>query len=420
MTLKLSRSGTETTTRWEAISRVPRSARARIGAPLVASLFRRAVSDLPMRVEYPGGAVCGAGLDGPRLIVHRPNAFHARIAEAGLIGFGEAYMAGDWSAPDLSAALTVLASRIDTMVPSSLQRLRAVCLPRLPRSQRGTRSGAQANIAHHYDLSNEFFGLFLDRTMTYSSALFATLDTPPRPEDLAQAQIRKIDRLLDEARVTAGTRLLEIGTGWGELAIRAAARGAKVYSVTLSRRQQILARERIEAAGFSDSVTVALQDYRDVTGRYDAIVSVEMIEAVGYEYLAEYMRTLDRLLAPGGRIALQAITMPHDRMIASRRTYTWVHKYIFPGGFLPSTKLLTDVTVEHTGLRITGRYCFGQHYAHTLRLWLQQFTAYSAGAEALGFDRTFRRMWRLYLAYSEAGFASGYLDVQQLVLERDS
>lgn len=418
MTLNQSRPEARTSTRWEAITRVPRSARTRVGAPVVAALFRRAVSDLPMRVEYPGGKVFGAGSDGPRLLIHRPNDFHARIADAGLIGFGEAYMAGDWSAPDLSAALTVLAARIGTLVPAPLQRFRALCLPRLPRAQRGTREGAQANIAHHYDLSNEFFGLFLDRTMTYSSALFDTLSPAPDSIDLAQAQIRKIDRLLDQAGVKEGTRLLEIGTGWGELAIRAAARGARVYTVTLSREQQLLARERIEAAGLADRVTVALQDYRDVTGRYDAIVSVEMIEAVGYEYLPEYLRTLDRLLAKDGRIALQAITMPHDRMVASRHTYTWVHKYIFPGGFLPSTQLLTAVAAEHTGLQITDRYSFGQHYAHTLRLWLQQFTAHTSGADALGFDQTFRRMWRLYLAYSEAGFASGYLDVQQIVLQR--
>ena len=190
-------------------------------------------------------------------------------------------------------------------------------------------------------------------------------------------------------------------------------------SVTLSREQQLLARERIDAAGVADRVTVALEDYRDVTGRYDAIVSVEMIEAVGYRYLPTYLRTLDRLLADGGRVAVQAITMPHARMLATRNTYTWVHKYIFPGGFLPSTELLGQLTADHTGLRIVDTYSFGPHYAHTLRLWLQRFTAHTGGADALGFDRIFRRMWRLYLAYSQSGFASGYLDVRQFVFERD-
>lgn len=405
--------------RWAAVARVPRSPRARVGAPIVATLFRRAVADLPLRVEYPDGVVFGSGPEGPRLLLHRPDDFFARIADGGLIGFGEAYMAGDWSAPDLAAVLTVLASRIDTLIPAPLQRLRAVCLPRHPSSHRGTRSGARANIAHHYDLSNEFFGLFLDETMTYSSALFDALDPAPQWPDLAAAQCRKIDRLLDAAGVTAGTRLLEIGTGWGELAIRAARRGAVVRSVTLSREQQLLARERIDAAGVADRVTVALEDYRDVTGRYDAIVSVEMIEAVGYRYLPTYLRTLDRLLADGGRVAVQAITMPHARMLATRNTYTWVHKYIFPGGFLPSTELLGQLAADHTGLRIVDTYSFGPHYAHTLRLWLQRFTAHTGGADALGFDPIFRRMWRLYLAYSQAGFASGYLDVRQFVFERD-
>lgn len=191
-----------------------------------------------------------------------------------------------------------------------------------------------------------------------------------------------------------------------------------MYSVTLSREQQLLARERVAAAGLTDRVTVALQDYRDVTGTYDAIISVEMIEAVGFRYLPTYLAALDHLLDDDGRVALQAITMPHARMLATRNTYTWVHKYIFPGGFLPSSELLSTLTAEHTDLSIVDRYSLGPHYAHTLRLWLQRFTASAGGADALGFDPTFRRMWRLYLAYSEAGFASGYLDVEQIVLAR--
>ncbi|MFE3289172.1 class I SAM-dependent methyltransferase [Rhodococcus sp. NPDC059234] len=407
--------------RWEAIARLPRGPRAVAGAPLVAAMFRAAVTDLPLRVEYPDGTALGAAPGGgPLMLLHRPGDFAARVAAGGLIGFGEAYMAGDWSAPHLAAVLTVLASHIDTLVPAPLQRLRALCLPRQPRAQRGTRAGARANVAHHYDLSNEFFSLFLDETMTYSSALFDGLDPAPSWTDLADAQRRKIDRLLDAAGVGAGARLLEIGTGWGELAIRAAQRGARVHTVTLSREQQLLARERIAATGLADRVTVALQDYRDVTGRYDAIVSVEMLEAVGYRYLPTYLQTLDRLLADGGRVALQAITMPHERMLATRRTYTWVHKYIFPGGFLPSVELLEQLTAAHTGLRVTDRYSFGPHYAHTLRLWLGRFTARSGSADTLGFDPIFRRMWRLYLGYSEAGFASGYLDVHQFVLARES
>ncbi|WP_418952904.1 class I SAM-dependent methyltransferase [Streptomyces luridiscabiei] len=228
-----------------------------------------------------------------------------------------------------------------------------------------------------------------------------------------------VDLLLDAAGVGEGTRLLEIGTGWGELAVRAAARGARVVSVTLSAEQRQLARTRIREAGFEDRAEVRLCDYRQVTGEYDAIVSVEMIEAVGEEFWPVYFRTLDRLLAPGGRVALQAITMPDDRLRASRSTYTWIHKYIFPGGLLPSTEAIERVTTEHTRLRTVQRIGYGAHYAETLRLWRERFTERSAEVDALGFDAVFRRMWTFYLAYSEAGFRSGYLDVQQLLLTRE-
>jgi cyclopropane-fatty-acyl-phospholipid synthase len=406
--------------RWTEIARVPAGLRTKLGVPVTRALFRAAVRDLPLRVEYPDGTVLGAaggGVPGvPRMLLHRPDDFFGRIADSGLIGFGEAYMAGDWSAPELTAVLTALASRIDTIVPAGLQGFRPLLLPRTPSNHRGAHADTRANIAHHYDLSNEFFSLFLDQALTYSCALFETVDPPPAWRDLAAAQHRKIDRLLDATGVGVGTRLLEIGTGWGELAIRAAQRGAQVHTVTLSREQQLLARERIAAAGLADRITVQLCDYRDITGRYDAIVSVEMIEAVGYRYLPAYLRTLDRLIDPRGRIGLQVITMPHKRMRASRNTYTWVHKYIFPGGFLPSVKLIEQIVATHTNLLICQRHSFGPHYAHTLRLWLQRFTANSAGADALGFDRIFRRMWRFYLAYSEAGFASGYLDLHQVVL----
>lgn len=406
--------------RWAELHRAPRGWRAALGRPVAAALFRNAVRGLPLRVEFPDGRVLGSAEDptAPRMLIHDPGGFAGRIADGGLIGFGESYMAGEWSAPDLPGVLTVLAAHIDRLIPQSLQTLRTLCLPRLPRGMRATASGAARNAAHHYDLSNDFFALWLDETMTYSAADFDRLDPPPVWGDLAAAQCRKIDRLLDAAGVGPGTSVLEIGTGWGELAIRAAARGATVRSVTLSREQRRLARERVAAAGLADRVTIDLLDYRAVDGRYDAVVSVEMIEAVGYDYLPDYLTTLERVLAPGGRIALQAITMPHDRMLASRRTYTWVHKYIFPGGFLPSERLLSQRLSEHTGLRVVQRQEIGPHYAHTLRLWRERFTAETERVAAQGFDRIFRRMWRLYLAYSEAGFRSGYLNVVQLVLER--
>nr|WP_235947167.1 cyclopropane-fatty-acyl-phospholipid synthase family protein [Nocardia terrae] len=398
---------------------VPRGPRARLRARAAAALFRRAVARLPVRVEFPDGTILGAGADAqplPRMIIRDPDSLFARIGSQGLIGFGESYTAGDWTAPDPAAVLTAFAREVDRLIPPALQGLRRVLLPSPPERDRGTVADAQANIAHHYDLSNEMFLLFLDRTMTYSSALFTDVAAASW-EALAAAQCRKIDRLLDAAGVGAGSRVLEIGTGWGELCVRAAARGAVVHSVTLSRRQLELARLRVAAAGYADGVHIELLDYREVRGEYDAIVSVEMIEAVGYRQWPTYFARLDARLAPGGRIALQAITMPHERMLATRHTHTWIQKYIFPGGFLPSTEAV-ETAAARTRLRVRERFCFGPHYAETLRLWRERFDTRAPELEALGFDGTFRRIWQFYLAYSEAGFRSGYLDVQQIVLDR--
>jgi cyclopropane-fatty-acyl-phospholipid synthase len=249
--------------------------------------------------------------------------------------------------------------------------------------------------------------------MTYSSAWFAGPE-----QDLVDAQLRKIDGVLDFAGVGPGTHMLEIGTGWGALAIRAALRGAHVTTLTLSAEQKALAELRIQAAGVADRVRVLLRDYREEHGSYDAVVSVEMIEAVGKGYWPTYFATLDRLVRPGGRIGLQAITMPHDRMLASANAYTWMHKYVFPGGLIPSVEAIEDAVAQHTGLRVVRDRAFGQDYALTLRTWRRRFLERWQEVAALGFDETFRRMWEFYLAYSEAGFRAGYLDVHQFCLAK--
>ncbi|MGX1776262.1 class I SAM-dependent methyltransferase [Nocardia brasiliensis] len=408
-------------TAWPDIERVPAGTRATLAAAVADKLFRRAVRALPLLVEYPDGSTLGGGdADAPRLVLHRPGDFATRLGVGGLIGFGEAYMAGDWSAPDPAATLAVFAAHIDTLVPAPLRALRRFYVARHPSAERNSESNTRANIARHYDLSNNLFELFLDETLTYSSALFPATAPPPRWADLAAAQRAKIDRILDCAGVGPGTRLLEIGTGWGELALRAAARGASVRSVTLSTEQRALALDRIAAAGLSERVTVDLLDYRRVSGEYDAVVSVEMIEAVGYEYLEAFFEAIDRVLAPNGRAVIQAITMPHHRMLATRHTYTWVQKYIFPGGFVPSTRLLADVAARRTTLVVREQLSMGEHYAHTLRLWQQRFNARTERVAEMGFDPVFRRMWRLYLAHAEAGFRCGYLDVHQILLTRDA
>ncbi|HVQ49118.1 MAG TPA: class I SAM-dependent methyltransferase [Mycobacterium sp.] len=395
--------------RWPDVARVPRGW---LSPTIADRLFRRAASRLPVRVVYPDGTVIGAADPTlPTMVVHRPEAMVRRVGRYGLIGFGESYMAGDWTSSDLAGVLTEFGKRLAELIPPALQRFRPLTAVSHPRSQHNSRAQARRNIAEHYDLSNDLFAEFLDETMTYSSALFDTL--PGSAADLPYAQRRKIDRLLDTANVGPGSRVLEIGTGWGELCLRAAARGAHVHSITLSAEQQRLARQRVAAAGLSGRVDIELCDYRDVYGRYDAVLSVEMIEAVGYRFWPTYFQTLDRLVMPGGRVAIQAITMPHDRMLATRNTYTWIQKYIFPGGMLPSTEAILGITQRHTQLRTVDMFSLRPHYAETLRLWSKRFVERRDAVAALGFDEVFQRMWQLYLAYSEAGFASGYLDVYQ-------
>lgn len=399
--------------RWPDVAAQPRASGARTA--VAERIVRHALSRLPLRARLAGRDSIGLG--GPLMEIRRPDAFFRRIGASGLVGFGESYMAGEWDSPDLVGVLTILAGNVADLVPAPLQKLRRLWAPRQPAAQANTAQGSRDNISHHYDLSNDLFALFLDDTLTYSSAVFRGF--PAEYDLLAAGQHRKIDRLLDMAGVSRGTELLEIGTGWGELALRAADRGARVTTLTLSREQQDLARNRIREAGHEDRVDVRLCDYRDVTGEYDAVVSVEMIEAVGQEFWPVYFRTLDRCLAPGGRIALQAITMPDDRMLAGSSTHTWIQKYIFPGGLLPSTESIERVTTAHTALRTRRRSTYGRHYAETLRLWRERFEERADQVDALGFDATFRRMWTFYLAYSEAGFRSGYLDVQQILLTRE-
>jgi cyclopropane-fatty-acyl-phospholipid synthase len=404
--------------RWPDVDTVPR-------APLrgaVAAMLLRLVADrVPVRIvtddrPMPPGS--------PVLRLRRPDAFRRRVGATGLIGLGEAYQAGDWDADDLAGLLTAAAGAMSGSLGGlrKLARLRHVPWlrslhgARSPKEEENTLDGARRNIQRHYDLSNEMFALFLDETMTYSSGLF----TGPDDDDLAGAQRRKIDRLLDLTGVGDGTRVLEIGTGWGELSIRAARRGARVHTITISAEQQALAQQRVVAAGVADRVTIELRDYRQVedTAGYDAIVSVEMIEAVGQRYWPAYFGAIDRLLAPGGRAGIQAITMPDERLRYATDTYTWVQKYIFPGGVLLSVEEVERQLAAGTGLRLAESRAFGSSYAMTLRLWRDRFLANAEAVGELGFDETFRRTWEYYLAYCEAGFVSGEIDVCQLILDR--
>jgi cyclopropane-fatty-acyl-phospholipid synthase len=399
------------------------SPRAPMRATVARLIFERAVAAVPVRVTYPDGRVLGGGSPAsPELEVVRPAAFFARLGCDAKIGFGEAYMAEDWragSGTDLADLLTPFASRLTTLIPPALQWLRVFVDRRVPPDHENTPDGSRTNIAAHYDLSNDLFAAFLDPTMTYSCAWFGDSEPIAAATRLEEAQLRKIDGILDLAGVQAGTRVLEIGSGWGSLATRAAQRGARVTTITLSHEQMRLARERVEAAGLSGLAEVRVQDYREVEGQYDAIVSVEMIEAVGEAYWPTYLAALDRLLAPGGRAAIQAITMDHGRFLATRRSFSWIQKYIFPGGVIPSLRAVDDTLAAHTTLRVTRQRELRPHYARTLRLWRERFLGQWPHIHAQGFDETFRRMWEFYLAYSEAGFRSGYLGVSQLQLTRE-
>jgi cyclopropane-fatty-acyl-phospholipid synthase len=400
------------TPRWTGIAHTPRTP---LKARVAKAILRPTVNSVPVRLTFANGTTWGAGApDSPQMRVVRPRAFFARLGSESKIGFGEAYMAGDWTTgagTDLADLLIPFAERMATIVPVPLQRFRAFVDEKLPHHERNSVSGSRKNIEAHYDLSNDLFAQFLDPSMSYSSAWF---DGPEH--DLESAQMRKIDGILDQAGVTAGTRLLEIGSGWGALAIRAAQRGAAVTTITISTEQAELARRRFAEAGVD--VDLQLVDYREVRGQYDAIVSVEMIEAVGEEYWPTYFATIDTLLAPGGKVSIQAITMDHHRYLQTRNSYGWIQKYIFPGGLIPSLEAIDATLAAHTSLAVTDQRSLGQDYARTLREWRTAFHANWDTINAQGFDETFRRMWEFYLAYCEAGFAVGYLDVFQVQMTR--
>jgi cyclopropane-fatty-acyl-phospholipid synthase len=375
-------------------------------------VLRRVATRAGIRVNQPDGRSYGPP-SGPVMTVRDPDAFFARLGAGGKIGFGESYMAREWESSELIDVLVALARNPGSLIPRPFQVLRHWYESRRPGYEENDREGAARNISRHYDLSNELFATFLDETMSYSSAFF-----PDEGASLAEAQAYKIERLLDAAGVRNGTRVLEVGTGWGELALRAARRGARVTSVTISREQAALARQRVVEAGLDALVDIRIEDYRDVTGLYDAVVSVEMIEAVGERWWPTYFSTLERRLAPGGRIALQSILMAHDRLEATKHSWTWIHKYIFPGGIIPSKRAIQETVRAHTALSPVDELHFGASYATTLRLWREQFLHSTHDIANLGFDSTFRRMWEFYLAYCESGFRSGYLDVAQFVFAK--
>ena len=387
--------------------------RTRVRSRIARALFGRAVSRLEhLEVIGPDGGMLRTDPGAPRMEITSER-FFDRLGVDGKIGFGEAYMAGDWRADDLPGVLLAFASGLTTLIPAPFQRLRTLYEPGQPAHEANTEAGARRNIQRHYDLSNDLFAVFLDETMTYSCAIFEPGDS------LADAQRRKYRAIAALAQLEQGHDVLEIGTGWGGMAIHAASEiGCRVTTITISEQQHDLAQQRVAAAGLEGRVEVLLRDYRALDGRFDRIVSIEMFEALGEEYWPVFFAACDRLLAPGGRMALQTITMPDDRYRASRRSYTWIHKYIFPGGLIPSEQAIDAALQRASRLRVVDRRQIGQHYGPTLHAWRERFLARWEDVRALGFDETFRRMWEFYLAYCEAGFRAGALGDVQLALER--
>ncbi len=338
-----------------------------------------------------------------------------RLLLHGETGAGEAYVDGQWSSPDLEALLELAALNRSSLALSGGSWRLPLEIPRrlAHRARRNTRAKARENISAHYDLGNDFYRLFLDETMTYSSAVFESPD-----ESLADAQRNKYRRIAEGARLEAGMHVLEIGGGWGGFALYAAGElGCRVTTITLSQEQYDLARERVRAAGLERLVEVELRDYRDVDGVYDAIVSIEMLEAVGAAYYATFFETCDRALRPGGRLSLQVITFPDVAYEAQHRGANWIQTYIFPGGICPSLAVI-ERSSHDTRLLVREVRDIAASYVRTLRAWRTRFLENADAVRALGFDDRFIRMWEYYLAISEAGFATGLAQDHQVVMEK--
>ncbi len=342
----------------------------------------------------------GGGLD-VRLDVLDPG-FYRALAANGSVGAGEAYMDGQWHCSDLVALVRLLVrnrDRLDAM-ETGLARLGGIAMRALHTFKRNTRRGSQRNIAAHYDLGNDLFELFLDENLMYSSAIFAD-----PAESLEAAQCRKLERICRKLDLQPGDHLVEIGTGWGGMAIYAARHfGCRVTTTTISREQHALATERVARAGLTDRITVLLEDYRDLQGEYDKLVSIEMIEAIGHQYLDTYLAKCASLLKPDGLALIQAITIEDHRYEQALTSVDFIKRHIFPGSFIPCVSAITGAAARASDLRLVNLEDIGPSYALTLNHWRQRFMAKLDQVRALGYDERFIRMWEFYLCYCEGGF----------------
>ena len=341
--------------------------------------------------------------------------FYRQIAASGSVGAGEAYMDGAWESDDLVALVRLLVRNRDLLdgVESGLARLGGWAMAALHAFRRNTRSGSRRNISAHYDLGNEFFSLFLDSSMMYSSAMFAPGDT------LEQASQRKLDRICQKLQLTNNDHLIEIGTGWGGMAIHAARDyGCHVTTTTISREQHALASQRVQQAGLGDRITVLLEDYRDLQGDFDKLVSIEMIEAIGHQYLDTYFEKCASLLKPEGIGLVQAITIEDDRYEQALTSVDFIKRHVFPGSFIPCVSVMVDAAARAGKLRLVNLEDFGDSYATTLNHWRVRFGARIDQVRAQGYDERFIRMWEFYLCYCEGGFLERSISDVQLLFAR--
>jgi len=371
-----------------------------------------------VRLVTPDGATSVHGAPGTALtatMVVRDWEFFPRLVHGGSVGAGESYFLGDWDCDDLVALVRIVIANRPAFRRITASAIANIVIDRVLHGLNANRLGrSKANIAAHYDLSNELYALFLDPTMTYSCAYF---EHPSA--SLEQAQIAKYDRIARKARLAPGMRVLEVGCGWGGFAMHAARTyGCHVTGITLSEEQASFARAAVAAAGLNDLVDIRIVDYREVQGTYDRVVSIEMLEAVGHRYLGRYFSDVDRVLGPDGVAVIQVITIPEQRERSYRRRPDYIQRYIFPGGYLPSLAAMTTAMGRSSRLYVDEVENLAMHYAETLRLWRERFLAARDSIIALGFDEAFVRRWEFYFAYCEGAFLARYIGDLQLVLTR--
>lgn len=353
----------------------------------------------------------------PSAIIEVKNpAFYARLLKGGSIAAGEAYMDGWWDSPDLTKLMELMALNLSALdsIESRSSLLSKLTYQVSHWLNRNTVANSEKNIEAHYDLSNELYQTFLDSRMLYSSALFARED-----DSLEQAQINKMERLCQQLKLTSTDRVIEIGTGWGAMAIyMAETYGCHVTTTTISEQQYQYAKNAIEEKGLSDKITLLKKDYRLLEGEYDKLVSIEMIEAVGKQFLTSYIQKCQSLLKRGGLMAIQAITIADQRYDYYSNNVDFIQKYIFPGGFLPSITALTQTTTKHSDLVLRDLFDIGQDYARTLNHWYSRFNNAQDKVLQLGFDQRFVRMWNYYFCYCEGGFLAKSISTVHMTFQR--